>query len=295
MQRPSFPIAFLASASSVLRASAVVGALLLACFAPASAQAQEQHRHEEDHSHDHTLHFTHPVIAESVSPDTKLRLSYGWQDLGQESESELELEGEYAFHRAFSIEAGVHYHPESRELGATHVILKFANYAFEEEGLLLGYGIEFGLPTGPGGHAHGAHGHGEDEHEHEHEEPEDDIYEVMPFLNAGLQAGRWELVGWTLFSIPTNQNFQERVGTELRYSASVLYHASSRIEALVEAHGQSGLSGLETGRAVVNFAPGLRISPLPERNLALGAALSFPVTRDQSFDARLLVSAFYHF
>lgn len=254
--------------------------------------AEAQHAHEGHHSHGEGLHFTHPVIAESVSPDTKLRLDFAFQNPGEESE--MEVEGEYAFHRAFSIEAGVHFDPEAGAFGETHIITKFANYAFEERGLLLGYGLELGLPTG-GAHAHGGvREHEEGQHEHAAEEPEEDIYDVAPFLNAGFMSGRWELVGWTIFSIPTNHNSQENVGTEFRYNASALFHASPRIEALVEAHGQTGLSGRGTG-SVVNLAPGFRIRPLPRRNLALGAALSFPVTEDETFDARVLVSAFYHF
>jgi hypothetical protein len=255
--------------------------------------AEAQHAHEGQHSHEEDLHFTHPMVAESVSPDTKLRLDFAFQNPGEETE--MELEGEYAFHRAFSIEAGVHFDPEAGAFGETHIITKFANYAFEERGLLLGYGLEFGLPTG-GAHAHGGvREHEEGQHEHGGDEPEEDIYEIAPFLNAGLMAGRWEIVGWTIFSIPTNQSLQENVGTELRYNASALFHASPRIQALVEAHGQAGLSGRESDRSVVNLAPGIRIRPLPRRNLALGTALSFPVTEDEAFDMRVLVSAFYHF
>lgn len=236
-----------------LRTLVVTAATLLAGSLTLPAQAQEQHEHSpgERHAHHHALHFTHPLIAESVSPDTKLRLDYAWQDLKEKHESELEFEGEYAFHRAFSIEAGIHYHPETGDFGETHVLLKLANYAFEERGLLLGYGLELGLRTGPGGHAQGGHGHEGDGHQHNDAEPEEDIYEITPFLNAGLMAGRWELVGWTLFEIPTNQNLQENVGTDVRYHASALYHLTPRIEALLEAHGRTGLSGPETERTVV--------------------------------------------
>jgi hypothetical protein len=268
----------------------LAAALITATF---GRPAVAQHAHAGDHSHEQGLHFTHPIIAESVSPDTKLRLDFALQNPGEESE--MEFEGEYAFHRAFSIEAGIHFDPEAGAFGETHIITKFANYAFEEQGLLLGYGLELGLPTG-GAHAHGGvHEHEEGQHAHADEEPEEDIFEIAPFLNAGVMAGRWELVGWTIFSIPTNQGLQENVGTELRYNASALFHASPRIEALVEAHGQTGLSGRQTDRSVVNLAPGLRIHPLAQRNLALGAALSFPLTEDEAFDTRVLVSAFYHF
>lgn len=266
---------------------------LLAGLLPLHGLAAQEHDHTHGHGHD--LHFTHPLLAESVSPDTKLRLDYSFQELeAEEDESELELEGEYAFARSFSIEAGAHFHPEAGEFGETHVIFKFANYAFEQEGVLLGYGIEFGLPTGTA-HEHGGdHGH-QQEDPHGHAEPEDDIYEITPFLNVGWTTGPWELVGWTLFEIPTNQSLQENVGTELRYNASVLYDVSARLEALVEAFGHAGLSGPETDRTVVNVAPGLRAQLLSERPLVLGAALALPLTDERDFDARVLVSAFWHF
>lgn len=82
--------------------------------------------------------------------------------------------------------------------------------------------------------------------------------------------GPWELVAWTLFEIATNQNLQENVGTELRYNASVLYHATERIEALVEAFGHTGLSGPETERTTLNIAPGLRVRLFEDRPLVLG-------------------------
>lgn len=272
---------------------------ILAIVLPGTVAAQgHAHSHDDDH---HGIHFTHPMFAESVSPDTKFRLDYGYRDLEAEDDrSELEVEGEYAFTRFFSIEAGVHYHPEAGELGETHVVAKLANYALEDSGILLGYGMEFGLPTGSG-HGHGVHEHEHDPHEeepgepHVHVEAEEDIYHITPFLNAGWMAGAWQLVGWTLFEIPVNQAVQENVGTGLRFNGSLLFHASERINALVEGFGRTGLSGAGSDRTVVSVGPGLRAQVLPQRPLVLGAALAFPITDDRDFDSRLLVSAFWHF
>lgn len=275
-----------------LRSSALV---LLGCLLLFDGVAAQEETHTHEHGHDRGVHFTHPLFAESVSPDTKLRLDYSFTDLeaGKDG-SEMELEGEYAFAPSFSLEIGMHLEPDAGELGETHVLFKFANYAFGEAGLLLGYGVELGLPTGSG-HAHEGGDHTEPDHEHDHAEPEDDIYTVAPFLNAGWTSGAWEVVGWGLFEIPTNQALQENVGTGFRYDASVLYRVNGRLEALVEAFGETGLSGPGTDRTVLNVAPALRVRPLADRPLVLGAGVAVPVTDAREYEARVLVSLFYHF
>lgn len=285
---------------SLERALGPVFLVILATVLPLRTADAQEHAHSHDDSHG--IHFTHPMFAESVSPDTKLRLDYG--NRGREAEdarSELEVEGEFAFTRFFSIEAGVHFDPEAGELGETHLVAKLANYALEESGILLGYGMEFGLPTGSE-HGHGGvHEHEEAPHDeepgepHVHTEAGEDIYHITPFLNAGWMAGDWELVGWSLFEIPTNQEVQENVGTALRFNGSLLFHASERISALVEGFGRTGLSGAGSDRTVVSVGPGLRAQILPQRPLVLGTALAFPVTDHRDFDTRLLVSAFWHF
>ena len=81
---------------------------------------------EDGHSHrTQGLHFSHPLISESPSPDTKIRLDYFFLDvdgevedeeLGEESEgpqkfkeSTIRLELEYAFTRNISVEANIPY------------------------------------------------------------------------------------------------------------------------------------------------------------------------------------------
>ena len=133
----------------VLKLSMVI-VVVFVSLRVASAQEHAEGDHHEG------LHFSHPLIAESVSPDTKVRIDYDFADLGQDASTHtLGLELEYAFHRAFSIEAGVPFRgldlgdeSGTSRLGNAEVALKFANYAFEHRGLLFGYGVEFGLPTG---------------------------------------------------------------------------------------------------------------------------------------------------
>ncbi|MBW3629350.1 MAG: hypothetical protein KY464_08645, partial [Gemmatimonadetes bacterium] len=178
--------------------------LLAACTLARELAAQE---HGADHTHedDGVLHFVHPLVSESVSPDTKVRLDYILRDPG--SETELELEAEYAFRRTFSIEAGVHLDPAAAELGDTHLLFKFANYALARRGVLLGYGLSVGLPTG-GGHDHA------EEHtaveRHEDGDAEGGVYEFEPFVNAGVMLGELELVAWTLVSIPSDRAEADR-------------------------------------------------------------------------------------
>lgn len=149
-------------------------AALLAVPAGAAAQQEAGHDHG-DHEHGEAghhagLHFTHPMIAESVTPDTKVRLDhqyFGFTD-GDRENSGI-LEAEYAFTRSFSIEVGVPYTYSATEFGNASAMLKFANYAFEPAGVVLGYGVQFGFPTsGPApAHSHEEEGaHGEEEHDH---------------------------------------------------------------------------------------------------------------------------------
>lgn len=255
-------------------------------FAPVAAQ-EAGHVHE-DHD-EHGTHFTHPLFTESISPDTKLRLDFthlSGTDAGDENE--MELEGEYAFTHGFSIEGGMHFEPADAQFGETHVAFKFTNEAFEDAGVLLGYGLEIGLPTGP------AHAHAAVDDEPAGDEGAENIYEITPFLNAGWMKAAWELVGWTLFEIPTHQHDQDEVGTGLRYNASVLYHAGARAEALLEVFGETGLSGPTTEETIFNLAPGLRVHPF-NAPLVLGVGVAIPVTDDREQDAAILISLFHHF
>ena len=287
-------------------AIAISTALLASLAFPSTGFAQETDEHDHgppghhggESGHHAGLHFTHPLVAESVSPDTKLRLDYGYQELGEDDESEFELEGEYAFHRSVALEIGTHFDASGGELGETHVIAKFANFAFERHGLLLGYGLEVGVPTGAG-HAHGLleepdHEHAEGE-EHAEEEAEDDVWEFAPFLNAGLAAGPWELVAWTRYAIPTNQGDPADLGPELRFDLSILLHASEHLEPLLEFGGTAGLGGPQADRETLRLSPGLRVRPVADRPFVLGAGVSLPLTDARRYDTRIQLSAFWHF
>lgn len=274
------------------RVSILVGpSLLMAIIAvhPPGVRGQEDHDHDhgqEAAGHHHEgLHFSHPIFTESVSPDTKLRLDFGraWEADG--SESEIEFEGEYAFHRAFSIEVGMPYsfvqatgEPSISGQGNLEVSLKGANYAFEDQGVLVGYGLSVGIPTGDAADGLGS----------------DHVWELEPFLNAGVAVGRAEFVGWARFGVPTNQNADEEVETDFGYDLSALYHATPRVEGLLELNGASGLSGEGAGSGTLYLSPGIKVAPMAGSPLLVGVGANVPLD-DAELDAGLRVSLFWHF
>lgn len=325
------------SADSGLRSTLAALACLLLAVAlvatPDGVRAQE-HEHEHPGEHSHTgdghhagLHFTHPLFAESVSPDRKVRLNYGYFDLPEAGEEEhsASLGLEYSFSRSFSVEASFPYSFTDEAAGITEVALKFANFSLEEHGLLLGYGLATGIPTS--GAAEGGHGHDHQDHAHRgqgdrstagqtgsvsipkgipgpaldggggavHATLGRDHWELSPFFNVGFKSGAWELVGVGSFDIPTGDPPEDDEGVGISYNASVLYHAGSRIDLLAELHGRGGIQGHPVGEDVVNVAPGIRWKVLPDRPLVLGLAASFPVSHREDYDGRILASLFYHF
>jgi len=285
--------------------------------------AQEhEHEHDEEHQHgiadpagDHHLglHFTHPLIAESVSPDTKIRIDHQFLDLPDGDQLNIGvLEGEYAFMRAFSIEAGIPYSYTDAAFGNLEVALKFANFALEEYGLVLGYGVEFGFPTAA---------------EHEEEvspalatlaatldgppkitrvdprplnsssggelgEPE---WELAPFLNIGWKRGALEVVAWGKLGVPFAQDAGDEVATELGYNLSALYHVSPRWQAVLELDGSGGISGPTVGEDVLNLSPGLRWRIFADTPFVIGTSVGFPLTHEESFGTRWVTSVFWHF
>ena len=251
-------------------------ALLLSI--PGLARAQEAGEHD--------LHFTHPIFTESVSPDSKLRVDFAreWEDAGKANE--IELEGEIGIYHDMSIEVGVPFAFLNPDVGSSEsgfgnleVAFKFANLAFIERNLLLGYGLAFGLPTGDSGKGIGS----------------GNIWEIEPFFNFGVMSGDWEIVGWTRFGIPTNQDPGEEVETELHYDFSTLYHFSSRFQGLVELNGRTGLSGPEAGSGIFSVSPGIKVAPISNNpDLFIGLGGSFPLG-DEELNARLKAAVFYHF
>ncbi len=266
---------------------ALIAAICLTQF-PSTGIAHDGHSH--DSASHHRLHFSHPLIAESVSPDTKVRLDYGYRNAVGGSETATQnrilLEAEYAFYPSFSIETDIPFVVANPAMGTTQsnlgnlgISFKFANFAFAEHNLLLGYGIEFGLPTG-----NDAKGIGSDH-----------IVEMETFLNAGYMLEKLEIEAFATFGIPTNLQSGDDSDSELGYNLSLLYHIRPWLQGLLEMDGQTILNGEEEGATVVNITPGVKLRPFSTSGLNIGIAASVPVTQEKEFDARAQLSLFYHF
>lgn len=291
-----------------------LAALTLTCalFMPRGVLAQEhghgeEHEHDEDHRHG-MPHFSHPLVAESVTPDTKVRLDTHFADGTGGSTLALVFEAEYAFAPAFSIEvgttpythaspaasppiafaetmpAGVRASLASSPAGTAEkgfsdldVAFKFANFAFAEHGVLLGYGAELGLPLRTEG------------------EPVHAITRIEPFLNIGYQRAGWELEGFVRFGIPTAAEDGAPGNADLATNASVLRHLGDRLQALLELDTGSPLGGGEDPW-VAHLTPGLKVQPLPgNEHLIIGGGVRLPVSGTKLFDEQGIVSIFWHF
>ncbi|MDT8436669.1 MAG: hypothetical protein RRA92_07920 [Gemmatimonadota bacterium] len=267
--------------------------LTLACAAwpnPTGLALAQEHA---SHSHGNgPLHFSHPLVTESPSPDDKVRFDYRLADEpGEDGEGgavrhTLRLEAEYAFTPGLSLEVDAPYtfldpdEGDARDrLDNVEVGLKYASFALARHGLLLGGGIEFGLPTGDAETGIGSN----------------HVVEFEPFLDVGYQRGRWEIVGFTSFGIPLNENDEDEADLELGWNTSVLRHLTPRLMLLLEFGGEHVFGGEEDGVNVVDVTPGFKVQPLEDSGLQVGAGVSLPLTEDEEFDVRPVVSIFYHF
>lgn len=236
------------------------------------------------------LHFSHPLISESPSPDTKIRLDYFFLDEIEEegeegaifNEHTIRLEAEYAFNRNISIEVDVPYTFIDPEKGSNEdhinnieIGLKLASYIFEEHRVLIGGGLEFGIPTGDDDKGIGS----------------DNIIEIEPFLSFGYKVQNFEFVSFLSLGFPVNQD----EGDELGYNISFLYHITHSIEALLEFDGEYVLNGEEDGDSVFNIDPGIKILPFKNKDIHIGFGAGFPLSDDEEFNYRLIGSFIYHF
>ncbi|HSC34851.1 MAG TPA: hypothetical protein VLG45_06215 [Thermodesulfobacteriota bacterium] len=254
------------------------------------------------HNNPDGLHFSHPLIAESPSPDTKIRLDYFFLDvdgevedeeLGEEGEgpskfkeSTVNLELEYAFTRNISIEADIPYtfiNPDEgkdvNHFNNIEIGVKLATFFLEEYGILLGGGLEFGLPTGDDEKGIGS----------------DNIFEIEPFMSFGWKYKILEVVSFLHIGFPVNQKGDQNEGDELGYNLSTLVHATEWLEVLLEFDGETVLNGEEEGESVLNIDPGVKFKPFKSQELHVGFGAGFPVTNDEEFEYRLIASVFYHF
>ena len=157
--------------------------------------------------------------------------------------------------------------------------MKLASSAFSAEGLLLGGGIELGLPTGDSSEEIGS----------------SHILEVEPFLDFGLKRGNLEVTGLLSAGIPRNENGDNEADVEVGWNASLLYHFNTRVELLLEFNGERVFGGAERGHSTAVIAPGLKLTPTRDQNLTIGMGVGLPISDDKDFHALALFSVFYHF
>jgi hypothetical protein len=235
------------------------------------------------------LHFAHPLVVESPSPDTKVRLHYFFEnDAGEEDDEvhTLHLEAEYAFAPWVSLEVDTPYTflvPEEGDMrhdfGSMEVALKLASFAFAESGLLLGGGLELGLPTGSDAKGIGS----------------SHTVEIEPFLDAGFKRGDFETVAFLAFGVPVNTEGDHHHDWEVAWQLSFLHHFTSWLEGTIEFEGEHMVGGEEDGVTIFNMTPGIKLAPFEDRAFKIGAGVGFPLTHHDEYDVRAVFSLFYHF
>ena len=197
----------------------------------------------------------------------------------------VNLEAEYALFRWMSFEIDLPYTIADRDeesnrhnLDNMEVAIKLASFIFEDEGLLLGSGLEVELPTGNSSNDIGS----------------DRLVTIEPFVDFGLKKGDLEVVGFLSFGFPENDN-SEDPDWELGWNASLLYRATPRLAAILEFDGERVYGGEEGGETVAHVSPGLKVKPFRSPHFEIGTGISLPITNDEEFDLRWIFSAFYHF
>ncbi len=259
----------------------------LTAFSQESSQAHDYNK-GQDHNHEHnTLHFSHPIATESPFPDTKFRFDYVFESLSENegNQQTIHLEGEYAFSRHFSLEVDVPYSFISAQeeatisnLSSVEVGLKYANFALEKKGILLGGGMEFGLPTGNDNKDIGSA----------------TVWELEPFLDFGWIKNNLEIVSFLTFGIAVNGDSDE-ADWELGWNLSTLYHITPSIELLLESAAEKVYGGEEDGFNTVSLIPGVKWMPKGQEHFKAGFSTGIPISSEKEVDMTAFFSLFYHF
>lgn len=246
----------------------------------------------EDHARE--LHFSHPLVAESPSPDTMARLRYDYMRApphGHHEEkthmSYLTATMEYAFSKNLGVEMSVPYgwrnpdgdHESSHAFGNVGLGVKYASYALAEHGLLLGGGLETVLPTGDSPRHIGS----------------DEEAEIAPFINFGWKPHeKIQIVGTMELGFISGGD-EDSADHEVGWGLAFGYEATGQSLLLLELDGEKVWGGEEDGHNVVNLTPGVKFEPFGHKGLSFGAGIGFPLTDDREFDIRPTASVFYHF
>jgi len=255
---------------------------------PAAGEHRDAHHdaHHDEHGH---LHFSHPLVTESPSPDTKLRLDYLWTRTGASTDRTTEhgvrVEGEFAFNPGLSLALTVPYVWRSatgasatQSFGNAELSLKAASVRWGEQGLLVGGGLSAGLPTGDDARGIGT----------------SQSVELEPFVDLGLQRGGFQLVGFGHYGTTVHNPSGVATDRELAFDGSLLHPVTRLAEALLEVEVARPLGDAASATAT-SIAPGIKLYPFPNRSLMAGVSALIGLGGEQRHGRGLLASAFYHF
>lgn len=270
------------------RAGRLLSAFAVLCIVSASfsnfALAQDA-GHDDDHDHG-GLHFSHPLVTESPSPDTKVRFDALFESGALDSRAtELRGEVEYGFSNSFSLAVVAPFvrvtSPQAARatsLGSVELSAKAASYAFAESGVLVGGGLTVGLPTGNDAKGIGS-GH---------------LYEMSPFVDAAVKRGDVEAVGFLTYSTVVNRNATDENERVLTFDGSLLWRFVPQLEALAEVTTSRSIGSSAGSYSETFLAPGIKFRPAAWPKVAVGAAVLRGIG-DASGTNAVQLSAFYHF
>lgn len=238
------------------------------------------------------LKFSHPLVSNTPEPENYVRFVYEYfnepshgHEPGAHRHS-LWVGAEYAPIRSFSLELFVPYtflnpdeHSSTSRLGNMDFTAKYASFAFQEHGLMLGGGLALDLPTGNEDKGIGS----------------SHTWVIEPFLDFGYKLNRFELIGFTNFGFPVNEHDEDEADFELSWNLSFLYLITDRFHYLVEFDGEHYFGGHNDGFNQVNISPGIKYQVLKSQKLYLGASVRLPLTQDKEFYVSPRFSIFYHF
>lgn len=260
---------------------------LSALLANASVSGAQETDHELNHEHEY-LHFSHPLVTESPSPDTKFRFDAVFlrtdEPVGAGA-TEMRGEFEYAFARTFSLAVVAPFtritspaDARTSGLGNVELSAKAASFAFAHSGALVGGGMTIGLPTGSDAKGIGS-GH---------------LYEISPFADAAIRKGPVELVGFLTYSALANRSAGDANERDMTFNGSILWRAAEELELLTELTTSRSYGGAEPAYTRTFVAPGIKWRPAKFEKVAVGAAAIRGVGSASAINA-VQISAFYHF
>jgi hypothetical protein len=272
--------------SRTSRFSFLLALTFLFAARPAAVHAQDEHEH---HDHEHEgVHFSHPLLNESPSPDTKFRLDFVSSRVGSGEERVTErgarLEGEYEFAEGVSLAVTVPWVRRETALGnvqgmgSTELSLKAVSQRWGHHGVVVGGGFSVGAPTGSDEKGIGS----------------SRTVELEPFADIGWMRGPLELVAFGHYGATVHNPTGVESERELSFTESAVVTVSRLAEALLELETVHPLGSDEPTKN--RIAPGLKLYPFPNRHIMAGISAPIALKRSGQPDSRaLIVSAFYHF